>query len=61
MNKFDKDLCAWPRCQKPRDTSRDDAELTFKDETWVLPFYCKEHGPRAVKRREATIREELNR
>lgn len=48
----------WPRCQEPRNAS---ATWSYKDETWVLPLYCKVHGPKVQSRREAEIAKEINR
>lgn len=55
LSKYDRGLCGWPRCQESRDAR---APWSYKDETWVLPLYCKTHGPRVVARRKARIAKE---
>ncbi len=58
LSKVDRGLCMWPRCQDPRDLN---AIETPGNESWVLPCYCKVHGPKVQARREAEIAKEINR
>lgn len=56
QTKYERGLCAWPKCQEPREV---DAPHSFTDETWIRLLYCKPHGRKAVARREAKIAKAL--
>lgn len=57
MSKYDRGICHWRGCNKPRVPDSPDTPHKFKDETWILPFYCQEHGKTALANRIAKITE----
>jgi len=51
--KVGRDLCMWPLCQEKAVGGK---ATSFKNNDWIFPLYCPEHGPKVRERRNQWVK-----